>query len=625
MGACFLSRALATNLEFGLERDAPRDAFGRMNEAAWSTHSLRGLVNECTTILADHFKSPLVIVALEVDDDSIRSAHHDEAVLGDKWRRVVDDHLLGAHADGQPSGGIYRTGSSDEAVFAGAAPIAAGPEGVIGAVGIVTACREKDLAEIACADLRATAAHLGNLIEIQSFAIRSAAHVDELSGLFARAATCTTPREFAYLVTNSLRSKFECEQVAMGMVRSRRVELICVSGMDEPKSNSPGTRTITQAMEECLDRQRTILQQPESESSDDRYRLHSQWRQASGGAAVVSAPVIANGRCLAIVSIRQMPRARLGAHDLALIERLLGHVAQVLPLLQRAAMSTPERLRARCTAGAQWLMAPQAAGRKLLMLATLTLCAWFFFGSMTHVVTVQTIVSPAEMRHLVAPFEGRIATAPVLEGDEVAAGDILASMDTTELELERRRLEMELKVIDTEVAQAVGQQDLAAAAVAMSRRDLVKANLDLVAYRFEAAHIRAPFDAVVVRTNLDEQRGAVVPQGEALITLANRDRLSLEMLVPEGSIRHVRLEQEARFASNAEPERALDCVVLSISPSTEVRENRSVFVVESEIPHDPDVRIGMKGVSRIDAGKRAVWWIALHRGIDAVRLRMWSR
>ena len=50
------------------------------------------------------------------------------------------------------------------------------------------------------------------------------------------------------------------------------------------------------------------------------------------------------------------------------------------------------------------------------------------------------------------------------------------------------------------------------------------------------------------------------------------------------------------------------------------RDGKNVFVVEArvDLPYDW-MRPGMEGSARIVVGKRPVWWIALHRGIDSVR------
>ena len=88
-----------------------------------------------------------------------------------------------------------------------------------------------------------------------------------------------------------------------GGVRRRRVRLIAISGFDDVKPRSPGTLHIRQAMEECLDSVTVIVRQIEEKWSGEPlssgHRLHRRWHEATGNAAVVSIPLVADGVCAA--------------------------------------------------------------------------------------------------------------------------------------------------------------------------------------------------------------------------------------------------------------------------------------------------------------------------------------
>jgi hypothetical protein len=54
------------------------------------------------------------------------------------------------------------------------------------------------------------------------------------------------------------------------------------------------------------------------------------------------------------------------------------------------------------------------------------------------------------------------------------------------------------------------------------------------------------------------------------------------------------------------------------------RNGKNVFIAEATVEDNPAwMRAGMEGVARIDAGTRRVWWVALHRMIDYLRLTFW--
>mgnify|MGYP006955695645 CR=1 FL=1 len=58
------------------------------------------------------------------------------------------------------------------------------------------------------------------------------------------------------------------------------------------------------------------------------------------------------------------------------------------------------------------------------------------------------------------------------------------------------------------------------------------------------------------------------------------------------------------------------------------REKRNAFIVKAAFDDVPPERRdwwrpGMTGIGRLDAGNRTLIWLATHRTIDFLRLRLW--
>jgi hypothetical protein len=78
------------------------------------------------------------------------------------------------------------------------------------------------------------------------------------------------------------------------------------------------------------------------------------------------------------------------------------------------------------------------------------------------------------------------------------------------------------------------------------------------------------------------------------------------------------------FASYARPEDVREFRVSRVLAGAEVRDSRNVYVAEAEIGALADwMRPGMDGVAKVRIGRRPVWWIALHRVIDYLRINLW--
>lgn len=160
---------------------------------------------------------------------------------------------------------------------------------------------------------------------------------------------------------------------------------------------------------------------------------------------------------------------------------------------------------------------------------------------------------------------GRIAQVAVDEGDTVEAGRLLASLDTTELRAERRRVEAQIGEIEAQLAMArlttrrraalrasdhaspeqldqatYSEQALAARlGAAAAARDAVDASLAM-------AEIRAPYAGTIVARLADE--GSVVTPGTPILRL-----------IEDGALEaHIGLPPEAAAALRAGDTHALD-------------------------------------------------------------------
>lgn len=247
-------------------------------------------------------------------------------------------------------------------------------------------------------------------------------------------------------------------------------------------------------------------------------------------------------------------------------------------------------------------------------------------GTKAYIVSVPCEMVAAEKRHLAAPFEGAIAAAHVKPGERVEAGQLLVELETTDLVSRRDSLLAELRIAELELARAVKEKDATAAAQARSKIEIGRANLAVTKHRIAQARIRAPEDGVVLTGDLLPRVGEVVPLGEPLLEVAPEDRWSVELHVPESVAVYLAAGQTGKFTTNALPDQTQQCRLQRIDPATEVVNGNNVFTAEAELSHNSPtwIRAGMKGVARIDAGRRPVWWVWLHRSIDSVRLQLWK-
>jgi multidrug efflux pump subunit AcrA (membrane-fusion protein) len=136
--------------------------------------------------------------------------------------------------------------------------------------------------------------------------------------------------------------------------------------------------------------------------------------------------------------------------------------------------------------------------------------------------------------------------------------------------------------------------------------------------------IEAPFAGAVVSGDLEQALGAPVARGDVLFELAPLDSYRVILEVDERDVAHVRADQHGQLRLTSMPGRSLSFELARVTPVSEVVDGRNVFRVEARLTSpSEELRPGMEGVGKIEAGSRSLLWIWTHEIGDWLRLALW--
>jgi multidrug resistance efflux pump len=204
-------------------------------------------------------------------------------------------------------------------------------------------------------------------------------------------------------------------------------------------------------------------------------------------------------------------------------------------------------------------------------------------------------------------------------------GQVLAELASQDLELERRRRESELRQHEGAYRAAQARADRTQMVSHQSKAAEVQAMLSLVEAQLQRARIEAPFDGIVIKGDLSQQLGAPVQRGEVLMVLAPNDSFRLILEVDESDIGAVRPGQHGELALAAQPDRRLAFTTRRVVPVATAADGRNFFEVEASLQQGiPQLRPGLSGVAKIDAGSQPIGWLLAHRALDWLRLAWWK-
>ncbi len=343
------------------------------------------------------------------------------------------------------------------------------------------------------------------------------------------------------------------------------------------------------------------------------------------GMSVATIPLVHQGRAFGAVTLLRTGVLSFDQNEIAQCEKISLTIGPLLQLKRDADRPWWHRLLGTLLEAARTLTGPGNLGVKAGAGAGLVALAILALVPMSYRVGAPARVEGAIQRVLVAPADGFLRELHVRPGDHVTQGQVLAELGQDDLRLEQRKWGSELAQHENTAAAALARSDRAQYVISQARAEEARAQLDLASQQLERARIVAPFAGVVIAGDLTQSLGAPVQRGETLLTIAPDQQFRLLIEVDERDITDVGMAANGSLVLGALIGRSLPFEVVRMTPMASNRDGRNFFEVEGRFSGTPtDLRPGLQGVAKIDAGQRSLAWSWTHRFFDWLRLTLWS-
>ncbi|MFK8115285.1 MAG: efflux RND transporter periplasmic adaptor subunit [Rubripirellula sp.] len=261
-------------------------------------------------------------------------------------------------------------------------------------------------------------------------------------------------------------------------------------------------------------------------------------------------------------------------------------------------------------------------GKLSLSMAGIVLCVLALWPVHYRVASTAK-VETTHQRIVSAPFEATLLKSNVRPGDQVAAGDVLFTLDGRPLRLEREGVDAEIQQAAKEHNVALATGRIADAQQASLRKKQLTRRHDLISDRLGRLEVASPIAGVIVNGDLERFEGSTLDQGQTLIEVAPMDKMILEVEIPECEIGYVSAGATTRVKIDAIGGRSMELPLQSVFPRSELRDDRNVFIARTELDNtDQKLRPGMRGEAITygpirpwiwswgrTAFERVLWWI----------------
>jgi multidrug resistance efflux pump len=394
-------------------------------------------------------------------------------------------------------------------------------------------------------------------LESESSADLHTLPLESLKAVLDMTALALEPERFTgstSAVVTALASRLACDRVSLGIATRNQLRVQALSHSAQFNHKTDLLNAITASMEEAVDQQQTVLVPAPAGWPAQSTRAHDELRRRYGAASVCSLPLWAHGRIVGVLTCERGGEQPFDRFTVELCEAMAALVGPTLDLKRQHDRALPfkiwESVRRQIGHGDR----AGHMGVKLSLLLIAALGAWFLTSAGEFRVTSKAVLEGEVQRVAAAPFQGYIRTAPARAGDVVKAGQVLATLQDRDLQLERLKRLNEREQLAKEQRQALAERNAPKAEILSAQLRQVQAQLDLAADKLSRTQIVAPFAGVVVSGDLSQQLDAPVEEGKVLFEVAPLDTYRIVLQVDERDIGHVAVGQSGELRLSALPQ-----------------------------------------------------------------------
>jgi len=264
-------------------------------------------------------------------------------------------------------------------------------------------------------------------------------------------------------------------------------------------------------------------------------------------------------------------------------------------------------------------------GRRLTIAAvTAAVVLVLVFCPLPMRVTGNTIIAAQHMVTVAAPVDGNVAAVYAHEGQRVAAGDLLGTLNDwqwrTDLAASEARYQAADLVMENDLAHNASQ-----AGADRAQAEYLRSEVDRARARLESAGLRSPIAGVVVTPNLQNAAGQHLDAGAPFAQVLDINSAVAQFAVSERDVTLLSAGQPAAIKLDSYPQRIWRAPVSVVSPEATAGDGERTFTVEVPIQNaDATLRAGMTGRAKVFVGWRPAGYVMLRGPALWVWQTLWN-
>ncbi len=424
------------------------------------------------------------------------------------------------------------------------------------------------------------------------------------------------------MVTELTRT-FNCERVAFAEHRGHHSHVVALSNSASFDDRSNLIQKIAAAMDESIEQDNAVLfPDPGSKLIQ---RAHQELARKFGTGSICTLPLMHDKKIFGAISLLRSEQNPFDDETLKLCQQTFSLITPYLALQHEQEKNLFFKTGTAIKKQLQTIFGLRHLKLKLIAITASLIIIMSSLIEGDFRVSADAVLEGKIQRVVAAPFSGYLLSASVRAGDIVHQGDIMASLNDADIQLQMTKLKGELQKARREYREAQSSRDLVKVRVVNAQINQTRAEIELTRQQLQRINLSAPFDGVVIEGDLTQSLGSPVERGDTLFKIAPLEGYRIILKVDESQISYIRQQQSGTLVLPSLSERDFPLIIEKITMAAKADDGANIFRVEASLNDNTDLlRPGMQGVGKINVGRARLIWIWTHEITEWLRLWIWS-
>ena len=430
-------------------------------------------------------------------------------------------------------------------------------------------------------------------------------------------------KEFCTELCNELGSRWNCSRVSLGFAYKDHIKVEFISNIEKFSRKMKIVRDLEEAMDECADQDKELIFPPVS-GARYIYRQLEIFSREHDQVNVLTIPIHHGSSVQGVILMERNIDDKFTQDDLETLRLAIDLISPRLLDLENyggwvhrgiEAVKRPARL----------FLGRENTLIKLISILVISIILYLTFATGDYNIEGTFRVEVKEEQTVSSPYEGILDKVYVKPGDKVVAGQLLAELDTLDLQLKAQEMESEILNLEKEYSIAFNERNTAKAQIAKAKIKGVRASLNLTKEQIKRAKIISPIAGTLLsETDLTQLYRAPVKRGDELFIIGDTEHLEAVAFIPEDQIPELNNNDNGNIAVAGKPDVKIPVTIYEIAAAAEVKDQQNVFKVKMDVTDKPDwLRPGMEGLVKVKHSEERLIWIWSRKMINWIRMKLW--